>query len=236
MTADLPDFSSEAAPAVGEDVHFQHHVVGARLTQRRRALEHLSEEDPVLRGLSTRYGHADPFDWDGYGRTDHDRFRTLAFLVIGQAVTRDIATEQYDKVTRTAGAPLTADNVARLDRDGLAATGLARFKVDALSALSGAITENRVDLDDLDELKDDQVCSLLTEIHGIGRWAVELFLIRGLHRPDVLPASDYAIRRAVQRAWSLAALPSPPELDALAGRWRPYRSFASGLLWASLTE
>lgn len=235
MTAEPPVLVHQSQPIALTGVDPEQHIESARSTQRRRAYDHLGEQEPVLRTLVALHGLADPFDWDGYGRTGHNRFRTFAFLIIGQAVTRYVAAEQYDAATRGAGEPLTAQAVAGLGHPGLITAGLAPFKATALIALSRAIIENRLDLDDLDEITDDQILSLLTRIPGVGRWAVELFLIRGLHRPDVLPGSDPALRSAIQRSWSLPALPSASRLDALAGSWRPYRSFASALLWASVS-
>ena len=196
---------------------------------------HLANEDPVLATLSTRHSQADPFKWDVYDRTGEDRFRVLAFLTIGQVVTQRVAAEQYDNLTRIADEPLGADGVIRLATDGLTDAGIAKFKVTAHLALASAIIEDRIDLDELDELEDEETCHLLTAIPGIGRWAVELILIRGLQRPDVLPASDHGIKRAIQRAWGLPALSGAAETDAPADCWRPYRSFAAALMWASLS-
>ncbi|MCW2995445.1 MAG: HhH-GPD superfamily base excision repair protein [Conexibacter sp.] len=58
-----------------------------------------------------------------------------------------------------------------------------------------------------------------------------MLLITELERPDVLVAGDLVIRRAVERGWSLPALPTREELYALAEPWRPYRSTACALLW-----
>jgi DNA-3-methyladenine glycosylase II len=61
-----------------------------------------------------------------------------------------------------------------------------------------------------------------------------MFLMFQLERPDVLAAGDLGIRRAVQLAYDLPALPAPAELEALGERWRPYRTTACRVLWRSL--
>ena len=35
-------------------------------------------------------------------------------------------------------------------------------------------------------------------VRGVGLWSAQMFLLHQLHRPDVLPAGDIGIRRAVQ--------------------------------------
>lgn len=60
--------------------------------------------------------------------------------------------------------------------------------------------------------------------------------MRGAGEPDVLPASEPRLGRAVALAYGLDAAPSGPELERLAANWRPYRSWVSFLLRVFLEE
>jgi len=71
-------------------------------------------------------------------------------------------------------------------------------------------------------------------VRGIGRWTVEMLLIFRLARPDVLPATDYGVRKGHARVRGARELPTPKELLAFGERWRPYRSVASWYLWRVL--
>jgi DNA-3-methyladenine glycosylase II len=73
-------------------------------------------------------------------------------------------------------------------------------------------------------------------VKGIGVWTVQMFLIFSLGRLDVLPVGDLGIKMAMQRAYSLAALPKPAEIEIIAqqNHWHPYCSVASWYLWRSL--
>lgn len=86
----------------------------------------------------------------------------------------------------------------------------------------------------LHEMSDDEIVAELTKIKGIGRWTVEMLLIFRLTRPDVFPAGDLGIVKAIQRTYDLRRTPDVKRLHAIAERWRPYRSVASWYLWASL--
>jgi DNA-3-methyladenine glycosylase II len=55
-----------------------------------------------------------------------------------------------------------------------------------------------------------------------------------LQRPDVLPVGDLGIKRAAMNVYGLHALPAPAALEAIAERWRPYRTLACLYLWRSL--
>ncbi|MGY2700714.1 DNA-3-methyladenine glycosylase family protein [Nocardioides sp. HB32] len=205
----------------------------ARSMQRRRAWLHLAREDAVLARLAASYPETDPFEWGDHGPRGHDLFRTLAFLIVGQAVTPSVAAEQYDVLNGLVGGELTPGSIAGVGVADVERAGVARFKAVAIGALAQAVNSDRVSLEALDELPDEQICQVLTLLPGVGRWAVELFLIRGYHRPDVFPASDPVLRHAIRRQWAMASLPTPGAADALAAGWRPHRSFAAALLWAT---
>lgn len=54
-----------------------------------------------------------------------------------------------------------------------------------------------------------------------------MFLIFALQRLNVLPTGDLGIRNAMRKAYGLADLPKPAEMEALAESWRPYCTVAS---------
>ena len=91
-----------------------------------------------------------------------------------------------------------------------------------------------LELDRLTELQDAEVSAQLTAVKGLGQWTADMFLIFHLRRPDVLPVGDLGIRRAVQIAYGLDALPDAKRLSEIAEPWRPHRSLACLYLWRSL--
>jgi DNA-3-methyladenine glycosylase II len=58
-----------------------------------------------------------------------------------------------------------------------------------------------------------------------------MFLLFQLHRPDVFPAGDLGLRKAVQLLDGLASTPTERQAEARAARWRPYRSLATRYLF-----
>ena len=71
-------------------------------------------------------------------------------------------------------------------------------------------------------------------VKGLGTWTAHMFLMFHLGRPDVLPVGDLGIRRAIERAYGLAALPEPELMEQIAEPWRPHRTLACRYLWRSL--
>ena len=89
-------------------------------------------------------------------------------------------------------------------------------------------------------MSDAEIVERLTEVRGIGPWTVEMLLIFRLGRPDVLPVTDYGVRKGFAltfqrvpktRPLEAADLPKPEVLLKRGKRWAPFRSVASWYLW-----
>jgi DNA-3-methyladenine glycosylase II len=61
-----------------------------------------------------------------------------------------------------------------------------------------------------------------------------MLMIFKLGRPDVLPTTDYGLRKGFALTYGLKELPTPNELLEHGEKWRPYRSFAAWYLWRAL--
>jgi AraC family transcriptional regulator of adaptative response / DNA-3-methyladenine glycosylase II len=70
----------------------------------------------------------------------------------------------------------------------------------------------------------------LAALPGVGPWTTEIIAMRALRDPDAFPASDLGVLRSAARA---GLPPRPAELELRARVWRPWRSYATQLLWAS---
>ena len=109
--------------------------------------------------------------------------------------------------------------------------GFSRQKVRSGRALAEAIASGRLDIDGLARLDDEAAVDQLVQVPGIGRWTAEIYLLFALQRPDVWPADDLAVVKAVQAVKGLAARPGRKEMRGLAEAWRPHRSAAARLFW-----
>ncbi|HEU0316548.1 MAG TPA: hypothetical protein VFR49_04415, partial [Solirubrobacteraceae bacterium] len=129
----------------------------------------------------------------------------------------------------------TPEELLAADPDTLrTAAGLSHAKTAFLRSLAEHVVSGELELERLTQLDDAKIEAELVAVKGIGPWSAQVFLMFQLDRPDVLAAGDLGVRRAVERAYGLDALPSTDELTALAEPWRPYRSVACRLLWHTL--
>jgi DNA-3-methyladenine glycosylase II len=123
----------------------------------------------------------------------------------------------------------------------LRAAGLSKNKLLALRDLAAKTVDGTVPtLARIRRMPDDEIIDRLTQVRGIGTWTVQMLLIFRLGRPDVLPVSDYGVRKGfllafgkktVGRPISAAMLPQAAEMLRRGERWKPWRSVASWYLW-----
>jgi DNA-3-methyladenine glycosylase II len=195
--------------------------------------EYLRGQDPVLRGLIDEGGPIDPETDRRASRPDP--YEALARAIVGQQLSTKAAASIWEKLLEVFGGRTPSPKeVLAADEDDLRSAGLSKAKVGFLRDLATHIVEGELDLERLPELADEDVVADLIEIHGIGRWTAEMFLIFHLGRPDVVSTGDLGIRRAVQIAYGLDELPAPAELERIAEPWRPHRTLACLYLWRSL--
>ena len=125
--------------------------------------------------------------------------------------------------------------------DPLRAAGVSGNKIKALRDLAARTLDGTVPAHAaIRKMSDADIVERLTEVRGIGSWTVEMLLIFRLGRPDVLPVTDYGVRKGYaltfqrvpkSRPLEAADLPKPDVLFRRGQRWAPYRSVASWYLW-----
>jgi DNA-3-methyladenine glycosylase II len=125
----------------------------------------------------------------------------------------------------------TPEAFLKLSDADLRAVGFSRQKVVYGRDLAAAFLDGRLSMPKLSKQSDEEAIDAITSVKGLGVWSAEVFLLFALRRPDVLPAHDLGLIVATQRMKRLKERPSPKQLREIAEPWRPYRSYASRMLW-----
>lgn len=194
---------------------------------------HLLGADPVLARLIEQGGPLDPED-RRRGRPA-DPYGALLRSIVGQQLSTRAARTIYGRVAELfGGGTPTPRQLLDADPEAMRAAGLSRAKVAYMRDLAEQVESGKLPLERISEQPDEEVVAELTAVKGLGRWTAEMFLMFHLGRPDVLPVGDLGIRRAVEGAYGLEALPDAAELERIAEPWRPQRTLACLYLWRSL--
>ena len=209
-------------------------VPNTRLAERYAAARSaLSKADPVMAQLIEEHPDFDPRAFLAQ-LPKMDAFGTLLFQIIGQQLSVFATRAILSRLEALFGGRLpTPRELIDIGAEQVHAAGLSQRKVETMRALAQAFVDGDLEDDTLALTSDAEIEAKLTAIPGIGPWTVNGFLLIALDRPDVFPAGDLALRRAVKRLYGLDQLPSESELLGLAERWRPYRSLAAAYLFDS---
>lgn len=194
---------------------------------------HLRAADPVLGALVAELG-PDGLGDARAGRPD-DHYGALVRAIVGQQLSTKAARTIYGRLTdRFGGRTPTPAEIIADDPEELRSVGLSRAKASYLRSLAEHVVSGELELERFDEMPDEEVGAELIAVKGLGQWTVHMYLMFHLGRPDILPVGDLGIRRAVERAYELPALPDPATLTEIAEPWRPHRTLACRYLWRSL--
>ncbi|MGH3763093.1 AlkA N-terminal domain-containing protein [Actinophytocola sp.] len=155
--------------------------------------------------------------------------------LIGQQISVAAARTALGSLAGALGDPLPSPDgslttlfptpVAMASRGASVLTG-PRRRIDTVLTVNAALAAGELDVHvgaDADELS-----LTLRRFAGVGPWTAGYVLMRVLGSPDVLLSTDVALRKGARAL----GLPSDVDgLEARAGAWRPWRSYAGMHLW-----
>jgi AraC family transcriptional regulator, regulatory protein of adaptative response / DNA-3-methyladenine glycosylase II len=179
--------------------------------------------DPALaRAVETESGLRVPGGWNG--------FELTVRAILGQQVSVKGATTLAGRAVEAFGrrfAPAeglthlfpTPEVLAEAD---LTRIGLSVARAQTVRALARAVCERQISFDGVVDF--GALRERLCEVPGIGKWTAEYVAMRALCDPDAFPAGDLHLRRKI-------GAHTERELERRSESWRPWRAYATMLLW-----
>ena len=200
------------------------------------AIAHLKKNDPKLGQLIDRVG-----EFKMKLDAAPSPFETLLEAILYQQLNGKAAATIHGRVREFFGGDPTPRALIDVPDERLRGCGVSGNKIKAMKdlaakTLDGTVPSHAAIL----KMPDADIVERLTEVRGIGSWTVEMLLIFRLGRPDVLPVTDYGIRKGYAltflklpktRPVEAKDLPKPDVLFRRARKWAPFRSVASWYLW-----
>jgi 3-methyladenine DNA glycosylase/8-oxoguanine DNA glycosylase len=196
------------------------------------AVAELATADPVIAGLVERHGPPPPHRRVPVAR----RFDYLARGIVYQQLAGRAAASIHGRFVDSLDGRVTAEGVLSTPVEVLRACGLSGAKTASLVDLADKVVSGEVALERMGRMSDDDVVAHLTVVRGIGPWTAQMFLMNALNRLDVWPTGDYGVRAGFARAWGLAELPHPRDLQGMGEPFRPYRSLVAWYCWRAADD
>ncbi|KAL4452033.1 hypothetical protein ABPG75_007695 [Micractinium tetrahymenae] len=192
------------------------------------ACDFLAKADPKLAPLIQQLGPPDRLL-----AKRGSNFATLAKAIVFQQLATTAAAVIYGRVLAACScteslspAALLAAPLAALRR-----AGLSERKASYLQDLAAHFNDGRLSDAKIAEMDEEALEKALCQVRGIGVWTCHMHAMFHLGSPDVLPTGDLGVRRGMQALYGLKELPDAAAMEALAEKWRPFRSVGSYFMW-----
>lgn len=185
-----------------------------------QAINYLSKKNIIFKTIIQKYGTP-------VIPTRPQGFETLALLILEQQVSIDSAKATYQKL-KSRVLDFQPQNLLDLPAEDYRSCGVSRQKTTYIKCLSTAILDKKIVLENLPNKSAIQVREELIKIKGIGNWTIDVYLMFSLQSQDILPLGDIAVVNTIKE---LLDIHDKLEMEIYTQKWKPYRSYATFLLW-----
>ena len=180
-------------------------------------------KDPVLRYLISQLGNK----IDAKERFNSNHAVAICNLIIEQQISFRAAITIKSKFKKLIGG-LSNSEIINLDNNKVQSIGLSFRKVEYMKNVLIFFEKNNPRFENS---SNDEVFEKLIAIKGVGKWTCEMFLIFVLFRPDIFSFGDIALINSIKKNYNVN---SREEIEKIVNNYKPYRSIASLILWASV--
>lgn len=174
---------------------------------------------------------------NGKQKEDIDIYADLIRSIIGQQLSVKAAATIHERfLTLFENGYPEKETLLKTDIETLRRKGLSRQKANYIKNIAAFFSEKETQGVTWSELSNEEIIKKLSSIKGVGVWTVEMILMFSLNRQDVFPKGDLGIQNGMRQLYQLEGLDKKAllkEIEKIAEKWKPYRTFASRYIWAA---
>ena len=159
-----------------------------------------------------------------------DLFAALVHSIVGQQISTKAHETIWKRIENALG-KVTPEAINRLSVEELQGFGISFRKAAYIRNATRKVMDGTFDIQALYTMSDDEVCTRLSELDGIGVWSAEMLMLFSMQRPDILSFGDLAIQRGLRMVYHHRKI-TRELFEKYRRRFSPYNSVASLYLWA----
>jgi DNA-3-methyladenine glycosylase II len=189
------------------------------------ALNHISSNDAVLANIISTIEYPQIVSTGNV-------FNDLISCIVEQQIHYRSTKKIFQKMLMAAElASVTPENFSQFEEHGIASYSLSQAKYETLLGLIAFWnTHPQVNWQ---QLSDTEVRTYLSQIKGIGPWAMDMILLYTLERPTVFPADDFHLKEIMVKEYQLnPASKLKAQMLEMAKMWGEHTSLAVKYLLA----
>lgn len=170
----------------------------------------------------------------GIKQKNTPHFKTLVQSIVSQQLATKAAAKINERFSVLVNNSFKPEVILSYKPDQLKSVGISNAKVKAITELSIAAIEKRVNFESFNQMPNQLITEELTKIWGIGRWTTEMFLIFHLGRLDVWPVGDLGVRRGWEKIHNLRTEIDPIKLDKKGINFEGFQSVVAWYCWRAV--
>ena len=159
-----------------------------------------------------------------------DVFSALINSIIGQQISTKAHQTIWERLQNKLD-NITPSSIINLPDEELQSIGISFKKVSYIKNIAQKVLDKELDIDNLKNLPDNEVCEELIKLKGIGKWTAEMIMIFSMQRMNILSYGDLAIIRGMRMLYHHREI-TPEKFNKYWRRYAPYASIVSFYLWA----
>jgi len=162
-----------------------------------------------------------------------DGFQCLTKYIIGQQIS-DKTREKIWQNLCNRYPNFTPNSIINVNNAELNSIGIPQHKISYIKNLANGIICKDIDIENFEKYTNEQIIKKLTQIKGIGKWTVEMYLIFSLKRRNVVATTDGTIRRVLKWMYNLETLPDKKETERYFKKWEENAIIVSAYFWKAI--
>lgn len=159
-----------------------------------------------------------------------DLFAALVHSIVGQQISTKAHETIWGRIENALG-KVTPEAIDRLSMEELQGFGITFKKAAYIRNVTRKVMDGTFDIQALYTMDDNEVCTRLSELDGIGVWSAEMLMLFSMQRPNILSFGDLAIQRGLRMVYHHRKI-TRELFEKYRRRFSPYNSVASLYLWA----
>lgn len=159
-----------------------------------------------------------------------DLFAALVHSIVGQQISTKAHETIWGRIENALG-KVTPEAIDRLSMEELQGFGITFKKAAYIRNATRKVMDGTFDIQALYTMDDNEVCTRLSELDGIGVWSAEMLMLFSMQRPNILSFGDLAIQRGLHMVYHHRKI-TRELFEKYRRRFSPYNSVASLYLWA----
>jgi 3-methyladenine DNA glycosylase/8-oxoguanine DNA glycosylase len=188
-----------------------------------KEIEWLKAKDPVLGAVIDEIGHIER-------PVISDMFIALVNSIVGQQISSKAMVTVWSRMQERHG-PITPRKIYETAAEDLQKCGMTMRKAEYIKEIADSVLSGELDLAQLKDMSDDEVCRRLSQLRGIGIWTAEMLMIFSMQRLNIFSKDDLAILRGLRMVYRHRKI-TPALFAKYKRRYSPYATIASLYLWS----